>query len=385
VKEQSKYQTMEDGMTKSYIWPLFNRVSHILLIVFFATCYILGDFDELLSYHVVFGLALGVVIFFRIIWGYMGPKHSKFKDFNFNLGDLKEYLLNPFSKKKEYLGHNPASSYAIVAMILLAFLSILSGLLAYGVEENHGILSFLHSDYFKKMELFEEIHEIFSNLFLAVIALHVLGSLVDKFIKRSDAIDSMVSGYKKTAQVESVKVNILQKFLGVVFIVVSLYALYYLIFTKNNMFIANANVKQDYAMLHSDFSNECGSCHITYPPFLLPKESWTLMMSDLENHFGDDASIDEETNISILKFLNENSAQTSTHQASFKILKSLKGNNSTIAISKTPFWEKKHDDIDKNIFANVKIKSKANCKACHIDIENGLIENDLINMPNIRG
>ncbi|MGB3750507.1 MAG: cytochrome C, partial [Arcobacteraceae bacterium] len=73
------------------------------------------------------------------------------------------------------------------------------------------------------------------------------------------------------------------------------------------------------------------------------------------------------------------------HQASLKILKSLKGNNSTIAISKTPFWEKKHDDIDKDIFANVKIKSKANCKACHIDIENGLIENDLINMPNIRG
>ncbi|MGB3749933.1 MAG: cytochrome b/b6 domain-containing protein, partial [Arcobacteraceae bacterium] len=226
MKEQSKYQTMEDGMTKSYIWPLFNRVSHVLLIIFFATSYILGDFDELLSYHVAFGLALGVVIFFRIIWGYMGPKHSKFKDFNFNLGDIKEYLLNPFSKTKVYLGHNPASSYAIVAMILLAFLSIISGLLAYGIEENHGVFSFLHSEYFKDMELFEEIHEIFSNLFLAVIGLHVLGSLVDKFIKKSDAIDSMVSGYKKTAQVKSVKVNIFQKFLGIVFIGVSLYALY---------------------------------------------------------------------------------------------------------------------------------------------------------------
>jgi len=385
VKEQSKYQTMEDGMIKSYTWPLFNRVSHILLILFFAVCYILADFDKLLPYHVAFGLALGVVFLFRIFWGYLGPKHSKFKDFNFKIGDLKEYLLNPFSKTKEYVGHNPASSYAIVAMILLAFLSIISGLLTYGIEENHGILSFLHSSYFKEMELFKEIHEFFSNLFLAVIILHVIGSLVDKFIKKSDAIDSMITGYKKTTIDETVKTNILQKLLGVIFILASLFALYYLLFTKENIFLANANIKQDYGLVNSDFAKECGSCHITYPPYLLPKKSWGKMMANLEDHFGDDASTDEDTSKYILAFLEENSAENSTHQAAFKILKSLKGNNSTIAITKTPFWEKKHEDITKDIFANAKIKSKANCKACHTDIEYGLIENDLINMPDLRG
>ena len=35
-------------------------------------------------------------------------------------------------------------------------------------------------------------------------------------------------------------------------------------------------------------------------------------MSDLENHFGDDASIDVETNKNILAFLVQNSAETST-------------------------------------------------------------------------
>ena len=49
MKEQSKYQTMDDGMTKSFIWPLFNRVLHILLIVFFSITFILGDIDELLD------------------------------------------------------------------------------------------------------------------------------------------------------------------------------------------------------------------------------------------------------------------------------------------------------------------------------------------------
>ena len=57
MKEQLKYQTMEDWMTKSFIWPLFNRVLHILLILFFTITYILGDIDELLDYHAVFGLS----------------------------------------------------------------------------------------------------------------------------------------------------------------------------------------------------------------------------------------------------------------------------------------------------------------------------------------
>ncbi|DAB31593.1 MAG TPA: cytochrome B, partial [Sulfurospirillum sp. UBA11407] len=65
-------------MIKSYIWPLPNRVAHLLLILFFTLSYILGDFDRLLSYHVAFGLAFGVVIVFRIAWGLIGPKHSKF-------------------------------------------------------------------------------------------------------------------------------------------------------------------------------------------------------------------------------------------------------------------------------------------------------------------
>ena len=101
-------------------------------------------------------------------------------------------------------------------------------------------------------------------------------------------------------------------------------------------------------------------------------------MSDLENHFGDDASIDKATNHSILAFLKQNSAENSTHQAALGILKSLKDDNGTIAITKTPFWKKRHEKVSKDLFVSKEVKSRANCKACHADIQNGLIENDLI-------
>ena len=372
---------MEDGMTKSYIWPFVNRFAHILLMLFFAASYILGDFDKLLSYHVAFGLALGVVFLFRTIWGFIGPKYSRFSDFNFSINDLKSYLLTPFSKTKEYIGHNPASSYAIVFMIIVAFLTIITGLLAYGIQENHGIFSYLHNSFFREMEFFKEIHEFLSNLFLAIVGVHMAGAMIDKVIKKGDSIDSMVDGYKKSTKEVSIKLNIFQKAFSLLWIIVSLFSIFYFIFT-NNIFIANANVKQNYTALHADFVDECASCHMLYPPNLLPKDSWVKMMKDLENHFGDDASIDELTNISISNFLKQNSAENSTHQASLGILNSLKDNNSTIiAISKTPYWVKRHKEIDKNIFKQKNIRSRANCKACHTDIEYGLLENDLIKIP----
>ena len=37
---------------------------------------------------------------------------------------------------------------------------------------------------------------------------------------------------------------------------------------------------------------ECGSCHVAYPPQLLPAQSWKRVMSRLDKHFGTDASVD---------------------------------------------------------------------------------------------
>ncbi|MCF6172288.1 MAG: cytochrome b/b6 domain-containing protein [Campylobacteraceae bacterium] len=372
-------------MNNSYVWPLVNRISHILLIVFLATSYILGDYKKLLDYHIAFGVALGVTFAFRFIWGYIGPRYSKFKDFDFSIDDLKDYMLDVLShllhvgkKSKEYIGHNPASSFAIVSMIALTFLAIFTGFLAQGIEKNHGIFAFLHSDYFKQMELFSGLHSFFANALIFVIAAHVAGSLIDKFIKKSDAIDSMVSGFKRTKELFRIRLNIFQVLFSFIWIAVSLFSLYYMLFTKNNVLLASANVKQNYTLMHKDFSKECSDCHTLYPPYLLPGKSWTLMMSNLDNHFGEDASLDMVTNHSILAFLKKNSAETSTQEAAFKINKELKNNDKIIAITKTNFWKNRHKNIDKKLFLSKEVKSKANCKACHQNIQKGLLDYEFI-------
>ncbi|MDD5406729.1 MAG: cytochrome b/b6 domain-containing protein [Sulfurovaceae bacterium] len=369
-------------MTRSYIWPLGNRISHVLMIVLFAAAYLSGDSDELLRYHVIFGIVFAILILFRIGWGLFGPNYSKFRDFDLSLTNLKSYLVSVFTKHEKYVGHNPASSFAIITMIIVSILAIFSGLLDYGVSENHGVFAFLHQGNYEDMEIFEELHEVLVNIFLGIVLVHIAGSLMDKFVQKGDAVDSMISGFKSTPTYIGISTNVAQKAYQVLWIVIALASLVYLFGFKDNLLTVNYNKPTDYAKVNPAFYNECGSCHIAYPPYLLPKASWVKMMDNLENHFGDDASLDEQTKAVILDFLVKNSSDSSTHQDAIKIRKSLEGEKQTIiAISQTPFWKAKHKDIDSRVFKSNKVKSKANCQACHIDIEKGMLENDLIKMP----
>ena len=42
-------------------------------------------------------------------------------------------------------------------MLIIAFLTVITGILAFGIQEGKGILAFLNTPYFKEMDLFKEI------------------------------------------------------------------------------------------------------------------------------------------------------------------------------------------------------------------------------------
>lgn len=368
-------------MTRSYIWSLPTRLFHILLITFVGAVFIVADFENLLSYHVAVGFTIGVLFIFRIGWGFLDIKYSKFEDFNFKLKDLQEYMLNVLGNKKEYIGHNPASSWAIIAMIILGLISVFTGMVVYGAQEGMGVLFFLNSSVFRNMELFEEIHELFANAFMAVVFIHIAGVTMDRVLHKSKAVESMISGYKNI-DTNSLKLTLFQKIYGVLWIVIPIYLLIYLLTNPSNILIADANKKVDYKIEHQLFYNECKSCHTLYPPFLLPKKSWTKIMNNLENHFGDDASLNAQERDSILSYLLQKSSESSTKESALKIAKSIK-NPDTISITKTSYWKKKHDTIDKTILKSKKIGKISNCKACHQNIEQGLLNDKDIKIPNI--
>ena len=364
-------------MQKSYIWSLPTRVFHALFALFIAISFLSAE-DEWLNFHAIIGYGVLILVIFRIFWGLFGPKYSLFKDFPFGKQNIKEFLNHIFDANQKYVGHNPLASYIMISMLVIAILAVITGALTFGIQEGKGIFSFLNSSFFKNMELFEEIHEVFANLFIALIVVHILGVLVDKLLhKKHETLNSIISGYKIIDENKSIKLNIYQKMFSLLMFIFFIGFLALNLCNSKNIFVASKFTPIDYKVQNESFVKECSSCHTLYPPHLLPKKSWELLMSDLENHFGDDASISEELNKNILAFLVNNSAETSTIKSSFKFLNSIK-NQDIIAMTKTTYWERTHKEIPKEIFNNKEVKSKANCKACHSDIEKGLIEKENI-------
>ncbi|CAH1748983.1 Cytochrome C [Thauera humireducens] len=119
---------------------------------------------------------------------------------------------------------------------------------------------------------------------------------------------------------------------------------------------------------------ECASCHIAFPPSMLPAASWKRMMGGLDQHFGDDASLDAETAAAITRYLVDH-AGDAPGQAS-KLLRGLRAGDAPLRITELPKWAREHDEVSRSDWTRKDVGSKANCAACHIDAEKGYFEDD---------
>lgn len=123
------------------------------------------------------------------------------------------------------------------------------------------------------------------------------------------------------------------------------------------------------ATANAKWQAECSTCHMAYPPGLLPAASWKKLMTDLGQHFGTDASLDEASTREITDFLvahpsNRWSAKTAP-----------------LRITKSQWFIEKHSEIKPATFARTSIKSAANCNACHQGAERGVIDEHSVKIP----
>ena len=136
------------------------------------------------------------------------------------------------------------------------------------------------------------------------------------------------------------------------------------------------------AVTNPVYKDECGSCHMAYPPGLLPARSWDKVMLELESHFGDNAEVDEETHQSITKFLLTNSADKSDYRRSKKFSRSINVNAVPVRISETPYFKHEHDEIpDRFVTTNAKVNSFGQCDACHAKAEQGAFNEYDVRIP----
>ncbi len=134
---------------------------------------------------------------------------------------------------------------------------------------------------------------------------------------------------------------------------------------------------------HALYRDECGSCHFAYQPGLLPAQSWRKLMGSLEDHFGENAELDEATRQELLDLLVANAAENSETRRSAKILRSV-GKESPMRITEVPYIRRKHDEIPARLIrGNPDVRSLSNCAACHTRADSGSFAEREIDIPGI--
>ncbi|RXJ93619.1 cytochrome B [Malaciobacter molluscorum] len=236
-------------MNKSYIWSLPTRVFHWLFAVIILIAFLTDD-DKLLFYHAIAGYCIFILLIFRFTWGYMGPKFSKFKDFNLNIKAVKTFIKSLFKKDNEYLGHNPLASYVMIGMLIITTLIIFTGVLTYGIEEKKGLFNFLGDSFLKDFKSMDNIHEFFANLLLFLIGLHLIGIFIDKLLhKQKAALKSIFTGYKISNSNINIKLNFFQKLFAFLMFVLLIAFLIFNIINPNNKLVAFNNTNKNITII----------------------------------------------------------------------------------------------------------------------------------------
>lgn len=177
------------------VWDLPTRLFHWSLAAVVVALLVTG-FTGKLSLHMQLGqlaLALGL---FRIIWGFAGNTHARFRSFIASPARALGYLRGLFSgSSQRYLGHNPLGAYAVLALIGLTLLQAGSGLFTSDDIATDGPLySLVASGTSAKLST---LHRLNAEILLGVIGLHLLANLFYALVKKENLVQPMITGSKQ--------------------------------------------------------------------------------------------------------------------------------------------------------------------------------------------
>lgn len=176
------------------VWDPLIRLFHWILVLACSVAYFTQEKDyelHLQSGYLVLGL-----VGLRVLWGFLGTTHARFRDFVFSPGEVVRYLKSVAAgSAQRYMGHNPAGGMMVVAMLLNLLIITLSGVALDGAENRAGPLAdsmlFLYTDMIKSL------HELATDIWVVMVALHLLGVVHTSIVHRENLVRSMVTGRKR--------------------------------------------------------------------------------------------------------------------------------------------------------------------------------------------
>lgn len=177
VRQAETTRAMADQGRTIKVWDLPLRLFHWLLVATIALAFLSAEESSALNqWHVLSGWIAGLLIVFRLAWGFVGGEHSRFADFirPSRVGQHLRALGR--GRADPSLGHNPLGALAVVILLGLTAVVVWTG--AFGGEPA------------------EDLHELFGWTLLAMVGLHVAAVVIMSFLERENLVRAMVTGSK---------------------------------------------------------------------------------------------------------------------------------------------------------------------------------------------
>lgn len=180
------------------VWDLPTRLFHWALAALTALSWASGYFggQPWLEWHFRFGYAIFALLLFRLLWGFAGSRYARFASFPLSLRAVRSYLVAPRARA----GHTPLGALSVYALLALAGLQTVTGLMAWDGDFTEAPWTVFVSE--STVKLMSGLHRLGHWVLLALITLHLAAIAWYAVRRRERLVQAMLSGDRSGADAE---------------------------------------------------------------------------------------------------------------------------------------------------------------------------------------
>lgn len=188
-------------LARTRVWDLPTRLFHWALAL--AVTGMIGTgLGGVMEWHFRIGYVVLSLLLFRLLWGFVGGRWSRFGAFIYSPGSFMSYLRGR-SHPDHLVGHTPLGAMSVFAVLALLALQVATGLTADDEISASGPLTRFVSG--EMVSLATRWHSTVGKwTVIALVSLHVLAVLFYVLVRRHRLVRPMVTGDKLLAAGSSV-------------------------------------------------------------------------------------------------------------------------------------------------------------------------------------
>lgn len=179
------------------VWDLPTRIFHwalVICVVGLVTTAQIGA--SAMGWHFRFGYAVLSLLLFRLIWGVVGGKWSRFSSFLYSPSTIWRHLRGQ-SPPEQSVGHTPLGSLSVLAMLAFLLVQVATGLVSDDEITTSGPLTRYVSG--AVVSAATTYHTAIGKfVLLGLVVVHISAIIFYRVKKREDLIRPMIRGDRVT-------------------------------------------------------------------------------------------------------------------------------------------------------------------------------------------